>query len=385
MRIPLEQTGKHAIDWTVRANRTGRNLSAVLLFPAIGAHLLDTGAGALAWTLLLLHCLAYPQLVYWRAARAPDQRKAEMQNLLADAFLFGAWCAALGFPLWISYALVATAVIDLTTYRTWTGLLQGLFALLAGALFAIAVGGLKFAPATGWAATVFSMLANAVYVLVVVNFGYHRAHSLSQARKQLREREDALKRQLEEIQSLQTKLREQAARDPLTGLYNRRYFETSFERETARCRREGLPVSLVMLDIDHFKLINDSHGHAVGDAVLRTLAGLLLAEVRESDIACRFGGEEFLLFLPGLQEQAALERARQLCLAFSEGTLQMDGKLVRASLSAGVATWPAPPSRPEELVKCADAALYRAKNAGRNRVLQATQEECDRAAQKLVV
>jgi diguanylate cyclase len=362
--------GKEAVDWTVRANRTGRNWSAVLLFPAIGAHMVDQGGGPLLWTLLVLHCLAYPQLVYWRAAHARDQRRAEMTNLVLDALLFGMWAAALQFPLWITYALILTATIDLTTYRSWSGLFKAIGAFLAGVLLVVAVNGLKFSPATGWPSTILSMLANSVYVLVVVNFGYHRALKLSEARKKLREREEVLEQQLEEIQTLQSKLRDQATRDPLTGLYNRRYFDATFERESARCQRDAIPMSLVILDIDHFKHINDTYGHAVGDEVLRTLAGLLQAEVRESDIACRIGGEEFLLLLPGAGEQIAFERARQLCLAFSAMSTSTDEGLIKASLSAGVATCPESCALSEDLLKSADAALYQAKKAGRNRALK---------------
>jgi PleD family two-component response regulator len=105
---------------------------------------------------------------------------------------------------------------------------------------------------------------------------------------------------IEEIGRLQVALQELAVRDSLTGLYNRRYLDETLEREVSRARREGIPLSLVMLDIDYFKRVNDTYGHQVGDEVLRTLAATLSADIRAEDVACRYGGEEFLILLPNM-------------------------------------------------------------------------------------
>ena len=118
-----------------------------------------------------------------------------------------------------------------------------------------------------------------------------------------------LRKQFEEIQSLQVQLSEQALRDPLTGLSNRRHLDTVLAATLERCRSEGQPLSLLLLDIDHFKSINDAHGHSTGDLVQQAMAQLLLQHVRPEDTACRLGGEEFVVVLDNTPLAVAIERA----------------------------------------------------------------------------
>jgi diguanylate cyclase len=136
---------------------------------------------------------------------------------------------------------------------------------------------------------------------------------------QVRERElmdvnDALHKNLREIDELQEQLREQANRDPLTGLYNRRYLDSTLERELARCKRDGNSLALILIDIDHFKQVNDTYGHQAGDEILLRLAALLAGMARAGDVACRYGGEEFLLLMPTMPMISARERAEALRL-----------------------------------------------------------------------
>ena len=171
---------------------------------------------------------------------------------------------------------------------------------------------------------------------------------------------------------LQDSLRVQSIRDPLTGLFNRRYLEESLTRELARCERRGLPLSVLMIDLDHFKRYNDTHGHDGGDALLTHAGRLLRAQCRVDDIACRYGGEEFVLILPEMDADGARQRAEHVCRAI-EG-LQVKHLLQALSpvtASIGVATFPLNATNAEELLRIADAALYRAKNEGRNRVVVA--------------
>lgn len=171
-----------------------------------------------------------------------------------------------------------------------------------------------------------------------------------------------------EVQSLQAKLREQAIRDPLTGLYNRRYLSNAIKDELARAARGGYPVSLVMGDIDHFKVINDSHGHLAGDEVLKRFSRLIKKNARQSDIICRYGGEEFLMVLPGMTKKDAARRTERLRMAFEATLITHDESTLRATASFGVATYPEDSKVMERLITAADKALYAAKDAGRNNV-----------------
>jgi diguanylate cyclase (GGDEF)-like protein len=172
---------------------------------------------------------------------------------------------------------------------------------------------------------------------------------------------------------LRETLRQQSVRDPLTKLYNRRFLEETLDRELARLERKNLPLSLIMIDVDHFKSFNDTFGHEIGDAVLRDLSEILQRNVRGSDIACRYGGEEFIIVLPEANVEIARQRAETLREAMRELQLVHDGKpLGPVTLSLGVACFPEHGHQREQLLQAADAALYEAKNAGRNRVVVST-------------
>ena len=169
---------------------------------------------------------------------------------------------------------------------------------------------------------------------------------------------------------LRESLRVQSLRDPLTGLYNRRYLEESLQREVLRCERRGLTLSVLMLDVDHFKRFNDQHGHAAGDAMLASVAQTLRAMTREEDFACRYGGEEFTVVLPETDSTGAQRRAEEIRKAIAATTvLHLRKQLGPATASIGIATFPADARTPNKLLELADAALYRAKAAGRDRVV----------------
>ena len=169
---------------------------------------------------------------------------------------------------------------------------------------------------------------------------------------------------------LRETLRQQSVRDPLTGLYNRRFLEETLDRELSRLERKNLPLSLIMIDVDNFKNFNDTFGHEAGDAVLRDLGGVLQRYVRGSDIACRYGGEEFTVILPEADIDIGRQRAEMLREAVRELRLLHDGKSLGAvTLSLGVACFPEHGRRREHLLQAADMALYEAKDRGRNCVV----------------
>lgn len=171
------------------------------------------------------------------------------------------------------------------------------------------------------------------------------------------------------LKKAQAELQEQAIRDALTGLYNRRYLNDNLERELARARREDLPVSFVMVDIDHFKNINDVFGHNAGDVVLQKLATQLLSQSRVGDIVCRYGGEEFLVILPGVTAATAFQIAQRWRLLFMGSTMPLQYIDAKATISCGISEFPTHGNSKEELIFTADKALYHAKQTGRNRVV----------------
>jgi diguanylate cyclase (GGDEF)-like protein len=171
---------------------------------------------------------------------------------------------------------------------------------------------------------------------------------------------------------LRDTLRSQSIRDPLTGLFNRRYMEETLERELSRAERSRAPLAVVMLDLDHFKRFNDTFGHEVGDMLLREVGHLLKHHVRHGDVACRFGGEELMIVMPDIDAASALQRAEEIREAVKRLQMACRGQSVgNVTVSLGVALYPDHGTTPADLVKASDTALYRAKSAGRDQVVLA--------------
>lgn len=175
-----------------------------------------------------------------------------------------------------------------------------------------------------------------------------------------------LESRLAEISRLQLRLQEQVVRDPLTDLHNRRFIDETLPRELSRAQRAGQPMTVIMLDIDHFKRVNDTYGHAAGDEVLKVLAKLLKSNARDSDVVCRYGGEEFLIALANMNVHQAVERVDAWCAQMRMITVRYGDFRISVTLSAGVAGFPEHGSDVDSLINRADEALYRSKANGRN-------------------
>jgi diguanylate cyclase (GGDEF)-like protein len=177
-----------------------------------------------------------------------------------------------------------------------------------------------------------------------------------------------LLQKLDEIEKLQIQLKEQAIRDPLTGLFNRRFFDEYFNNELIRSIRTNTPISLLMVDIDHFKSVNDRFGHDIGDQVLEMLGEILKTMFRKSDVSCRFGGEEFLVLLPGLAHDQAFNRAEALRDRFEQASREAEFLYAQVTVSIGISNYPLHADNTRDLFRMTDRALYQAKEQGRNRV-----------------
>ncbi|MFM2346902.1 MAG: hypothetical protein RL654_1655 [Pseudomonadota bacterium] len=360
---PGASTGR--VHWLVAMNRRNRSMAFALLWPAMAAQMrgFDT-VGPLAWTLLTLQLLVLPQLMYWRARRAAQPRETEVGHMYLDALCFGLWSGWLGHPLWITATTLVCITANLMAFRGPRGALLSLGLYLAGA--ALMTFGLAIPPVleTDEIATLLSLLTLEVYLLGFAYGAYQRSMLLHRTRGELQQR-------LDQIAALQERLTEQVRRDPLTGLHNR-HFLTERVHELARHGSGPIgSIGVMLVDIDHFKQVNDRHGHLVGDRVLQAVARLLaLAHDEGAEVVCRYGGEEFLLLLPdrsAARMRALAERLRgeveALRIAPEGGAVD---ELIAVTLSIGWACGQGEPI--ERLIDRADRALYRAKQAGRNRV-----------------
>jgi diguanylate cyclase (GGDEF)-like protein len=181
---------------------------------------------------------------------------------------------------------------------------------------------------------------------------------------------------------LRDTLKQQAIHDPLTGLFNRRYMEETLIREISRAKRYETPLGIIMIDLDHFRRFNNTFGHEAGDLVLRDLGKFLQSNIRKEDVACRYGGEEFTMILPGAPMDITEKRAETLRNLVRDLEIYYNGKpLDSITLSLGVASFPEHGSTGEAVLLAADAALYAAKRAGRNKVSTADKDEPARTAQ----
>jgi diguanylate cyclase (GGDEF)-like protein len=171
---------------------------------------------------------------------------------------------------------------------------------------------------------------------------------------------------------LRETLHHQVVHDVLTGLFNRRYLEETLEREIYRGRRKGASLGLIMLDLDNFKHFNDAYGHEAGDNLLRTLGKFLAERVRREDVACRYGGEEFVLILAEASQEIVCQRAEEIRREFPKVPVLYRGQVLESvTVSVGVAMFPEHGATGRDVLRAADDAMYRAKAQGRNRVVVA--------------
>jgi diguanylate cyclase (GGDEF)-like protein len=197
-----------------------------------------------------------------------------------------------------------------------------------------------------------------------------RRRTIEQARAALQDANEQLSRKIDEVQALQGQLRELAVRDALTGLFNRRHLNLTLPSLLALARRHDQALAVAIIDLDHFKAINDEHGHAAGDHLLAAFGRLLSEGCRETDVACRYGGEEFCLLMPGTNAAEAQHKINALLAQWRAQEFQVEGQTLNGmTFSGGVADSTLVPGLAEPLLQAADSALLQAKRSGRARVL----------------
>lgn len=372
---PSRPTGPH---WVVGNNHRVRIVAyayaATFLLPLAWAE------GHPDWFrgLVLGYLFVYPHLAWLRAVRSRDPLAAELSNMIFDSAVWGAMSAALGFPPWATFTLLITSVANNTMNQGARGMARTIFAFAAAAGAVVALARPDWPREESAWVVGLSAVGAVGYLFAIALVAHVRIRRARGVREQLRQRESelrvanaALGERVAEVERLGEELAALANRDPLTDLFNRRYFQETIARETARCRRLSAPMSLVLLDIDHFKAINDRFGHAMGDDVIRRLGALLAESVRQEDVACRIGGEEFALLMPAMPRDAAIQRADAVRARFARLRFEAETGPITATLSAGIATFPTDGDSPDALMREADRALYAAKHAGRNAVVTA--------------
>ena len=328
-----------------RRSYTSRVGGMALGFVMTSAVLLQNATPLWMWSGPALHCFVFPHVAWWVARAAVNPRKAERRNLLVDHFLGGVWIVLMQFNPLPSVLTVSLLGMDSMAGGGLRLVLRGLGLQLVGMALGVAVFGLQ----VQWEAhllTVLACLPLLVCQPILISYIARKAFN-------------RLKQQSLALEYL-------SQHDGLSGLYNRAHWERLVRAEFARFRRQGEPAVLVMADLDHFKRINDLHGHAAGDLAISRFASALTRVLRETDVCGRYGGEEFGVLLPMTSAEAVRDVLDRLRRDLHDQPL-LDNVLVTASF--GVAELTADVPNVEAWLRLADQMLYRAKHGGRDCVM----------------
>ena len=313
----------------------------------VGVVLWERQASVTAWLAMVLPAFVWPHVAYLITRRSKDPYRAEARNLLIDSAMAASFVPLMHFNLLPSVLLVTLTMVDKITTGIRGLWVRSIPAMLGGGLVGVALAGLHWEPDTSMGVIVACLPVMVLHTLSVSAVSYELIRKTAHQNQLL----DGLRRV-----------------DALTGLFERGHWqEQQAEAALRRHHTSNEPACLLMLDIDHFKEINDQHGHTVGDEVIRALAHVVRSNVREGDCAGRYGGDEFAIILPGMQAKDALAIAHRI-REQTEGVRLRSLPGVRITSSIGVAPADHRHSNLRAWIDAADAALYVAKNGGRNRV-----------------
>jgi diguanylate cyclase len=323
-----------------------RTLGLGLGVVPVASVLYQNGAAWYVWALLLANGYVWPHVAWRLARRSDDPRSTEFRNLVLDSAFGGAWIAVMQFNLLPSALLAVMLAIDKIGVAGWRFLGRTVLAQVVACLVVWTLLGFPLKPQT----TMFNIALSLPFLL-----GYPLAISTLLY---------ALARRV----TRQNRLLELLNRsDPLTGLHNRRHWEEMVASELARFLRTRRPAVVMLIDVDNFKEVNDHHGHAAGDEVLRRISAVLRESLREIDVVARYGGDEFAVLITETDLRRArvvAERVRRLFLEHRGEQAEAE----RCTLSIGLAESDRLLATVDDWVRRADAAMYRAKASGRDRV-----------------
>ena len=330
----------------VAAAHALRTVGSALAFIPVAVVFWRHGATLPVWALLAINGFVWPHLARLLSQRSADPTRTERSNLLVDSFMGGIWVVLMRFNLLPSVAVTAMLAMDCVAVGGGSLLLRGLgVQLLAGAL-AIATGGFHWAPQTSMPEMLASSLFLATYPLIHGGITYRLTQRVRQQN-----------RLLARISSI----------DGLSELFNRAHWEESVERILTACRDGGGVASLLMIDIDHFKQINDRYGHTMGDEVISRIGAIIRRNMREGDFAGRYGGDEFGVVLNGVDAATATQIGERIRASIHAAGFERAAEL-HCTLSIGIAQSGEGARDARAWVRQADAALYNAKLRGRNQL-----------------
>ncbi len=321
---------------------------AIGLLP-IAVHFYGGTLSVWLWAALLFWCLVWPHVAYILAVNSKDPFQREVNHLFLDAFIVGLWVPLMSFNFIPSLAILSMHILSMMTIM---GLRKAFFGLLVeflGILVAITIVGIE----VNLHSEVNQILASIPLLIIHPLLVGYNAYELSL-----------------QLAAKQSKLRSLSQTDGLTGLNNRHYWEIQLEQSFKLNQREQNETSIIFLDVDHFKQINDQYGHIAGDEVLQKIASLILGVARETDICGRYGGEEFCILMPKTDKDSAEILAERLRIQIADSVLHEQHQ-IKSSVSLGIAEISATMLTYSDWLTSADNALYQAKENGRNRTVVA--------------
>lgn len=330
---------------------------------AVGSVLRPIEPLPLIWVLLVYNGLIWPHLAYLIASRSPDPYAMERLQLQGDSICGGFWVAACGFNPLVSALITMMLWMNNIAAGGFRFFMRGVLCWLLGVLVGGALLGFSWNDSVSKIIVYSCLPMLIIYPVIIGLIAYNLAMDLH--------------RKKEQMQLL-------SRTDGLTNLFNRAYWELRAKEEIARARRNYTPLALVLLDVDHFKRVNDTYGHAVGDLVLQQLSRLLQKNLRETELLGRYGGEEFVVILPGASKQEAYKTAERLREAVDQLAFgDPEAQTLHCSISLGVAAFSDGLGDFSSWLKAADKALYQAKHQGRNQTVMYTDTRVQERAEEL--